>query len=315
MTRHPTSSRLLLAATGADSPAALHAETCARCTRVVGSLATEPLPTPPIDLRASTPLLELLKELMPARTPALNEIWRAEWDGRAELVVVVARPEDDPVSVAAVDTSNPDASRAFRARGVAEAGLAGFVAVLPGPPISVPRYALDRRVGRIENMPTPRGERPHWELRAAYERLRRLADDASIAAAEPAVASTVGELLHSHGIGRDDLRHAGLSRRNASLILQDRQSPTPTQIDMIAQLTGIPSEELEERAGRPEGTLVVLLHAPANRPKVAERAREVAAPVPAVRRNSALAIAATARRTERGAEIDWQREIDAYFRS
>lgn len=314
MTRHPTSPRLLLAATGADNLAALHADACSRCSRIVGSLATDPLPTPPVDLRASTPLLELLGELMPDDTPGANEIWRAEWDGRAELVVVVTRPEDDLVSVAAADTANPDASRTYRAQGVAEAGLAGYIAVLPELPISVPRYALDRRVGRIDDMPPPAGERPHWELRAAYERLRRLAEDASAAATEPAVPSTVGDLLHSHGISRDDLQDAGMSRRTASLILQDRQPPTPAQIDMIAQLTRIPSEELEERAGRPDGTLVLLLHAPENRPKVAQRARDAAAPVPAVRRDSALAIAATARRTERGADIDWQREIDEYFR-
>lgn len=315
MTRHPTSPRLLLAATGADSRAALHAETCSRCARIVGSLATDPLPTASVDLRASTPLLEHLGEPMPDDTPAANDIWRAEWDGWAELVVVVARPDDDHVSVAAADTANPDASRTFRAQAVAEAGLAGPIAVLPEPPILAPRYALDRRVGRVDNMPLPGNERPPWELRVAYERLRRLVEDASAAATEPVVASTLGELLHSHGISRDDLRNAGLSRRNASLILQDRQSPTPAQIGIIARLTGVPSEELEERAGRPDGTLIVLLHAPENRPKIAERARDVAAPVPAVRRDSALAIAATARRTERGADIDWQREIDAYFRS
>lgn len=314
MTRHPTSPRLLLAASGADRPAALHAEACSRCSRIVESMVSDPLPTSPVDLRASTPLVVLLGALMPDDTPAASEIWRAEWDGRAELVVVAARPDGDHVVVAAVDTANPEASHTFRVQGVAGDGLAAAMAVLPDPPVSLPRYALDRRVGRVPSMPSPGDERPHWELRTARQRLSRLAEDAYAVATAPAVASTIGELLRSHGVTRRDLQGAGLSGRSASLILQDRQPPTPAQMDMIAQLTDIPSHEIEERTGRPDGTLVVLLHAPENRPKVAERAREVAAPVPVVRRDSAFAIAATARRTERGADIDWQREIDEYFR-
>ena len=313
MTPHPSSTRLLLAAVGADSSAAKHVEACGRCRHIVDTTAHGPLPTPPIDVGISAPLRDLLRQLLPDRALAIEDIWRAEWDGQAELAVVLARPTDDQVAVAAVDTVDPDASGTFRTETVAEEGLAGAVAILPNPSVVLPRYALDRRVGRVADMPSPGEKRPPWELRAAHRRLRRLAADAAAAMSAPPVTSTVGEWLRSKGVTRQDLRAGGLSGRSASLILQDRQPPTSAQIDVIARLIDVPRQEVEDQAGRPDGSLVVLLHAPQNRPRVAERAADDARPVPAVRRESALAIATTARRTARGTDIDWQREIDAYF--
>jgi hypothetical protein len=75
------------------------------------------------------------------------------------------------------------------------------------------------------------------------------------------------------------------------------------------------SQEGERLLPTVPGKLVILMHQPSNRQRVARHAMERHAPIPATRRTAVREIASSVGRRTGWDEstIDWQDEIDNYF--
>jgi hypothetical protein len=310
--QHPTVTELTWSEP--DPAIEVHLGMCARCRH----LATSRLEfgTSPKMAHAQVPeaVLEALRDPTPSGRPRNGELWRCEWDGTAALVAIVDSSDLD-ISALAVDTVRPEAAGALAIEGD-ETELGCPIAIVDAPSVTLPPFTFDRRLGHLpQAYPTvPRAE-ASWELLGAMDGLVRLATDASQALSSPDSAGTVGQLLRDRGITGRTLADAGIPPRTASLIVQGRHSPTSEQIDIIAVAVDLPRSEIERRLGAPPGRLMAALHAPRNRPLVARRAIDRREPLVRTRRDAARTIAAIARRTAPGTDVDWQSEIEGYFAS
>lgn len=308
---HPTEPQLTLG----DPVSSAHAAGCPRCARIA---AGPDRSLPAVDVRSATVssvVLALVQRRTSVDRPARGDVWRAEWDGAAAVVVCFAG-EGQTVDVLPADLVDPQPDDAGWVP--ADATLLGCAfSVAVAEPVRVPRFVLDRRLDRIP-LPDTAGPdvRDTWGVGRARVRLRAMADDAfEQSSRDQAAAGTLAGLLRDHGVTRADLMAAGLPARMASLILQGRADPTGDQLDAIAALVDVPAADLAGRTGGFPGRLLAVLHEPVNRPRVEERARTERRPVPVVRRDVGLAIAGAGRRTVPGTTIDWQAEVDAFFDS
>lgn len=308
--QHPTVTELTWS--DPDPAVGVHLGMCARCRHLATSRFEFSAIPHLAHAQVPAAVLELLGDPTPSGKPRLGELWRCEWDGTAALVAIV-HGSDSRASVLAVDTVHSEAAGALAIE-ADDTELGCPIAIVDAPSIALPPFVFDRRLGRLpRSYPTvPRAD-ASWELLAAVDSLARLAADASLAPSSPDSGGTVGQLLRDLGVTGRTLAGAGIPPRTASLIVQGRQAPTSEQIDVIAGVVDLPRSEIERRIGAPPGRLMAALHAPRNRPLVAHRAIDRREPVARTRRDAARTIAATARRTAPGTEVDWQSEIEGYF--
>lgn len=291
-----------------------HLDACARC-RTIAPADREPAPALRLpDHGVPGGLRDRLAEPMPEPfDPELNELWRVEWDGLAQ-VGLVAAVDESLVELFPVDLF-PEAADDEVAVFPPDATVLGCeLTVWLHDRVAVPRFVMDRRLDALElgDGGTVSTAAPS-SMSDALLSLRRLAMRAENAISDPGQDSLIGQLVRDAGVRRADLVDAGFRPEDASLIIQGRRSPPPEELVTLARVLRLDPARLEAAVGTPVGALMVELHKPARRHALRERSSRQRRPEPEVRLRVAREVEAVRNRTAPGTTIDWAAAVDDYF--
>lgn len=260
--------------------------------------------------------------------PDINQIWRARWEETALAVIIVANPEDDRVTVAAV-TFDPDladlSATVIRASGT----TIGTSAVLwLDDTRSIPLATLDAHLG---NMKGPLVERKldsnellHHQAvatRRSNDGVMRasIVDDLTAlvdAAWIPEHGGDITELL-AKVKGSDIVQAVGVSTADALQIKRGQRPLQPDEATKIAPLAGHSADELVAAASQLPPAVIHLFNTPAVRSRITKYAKATGASEITARRNCAYGVYAAAARATGQAddnELDqWRQRINQYL--
>jgi len=153
MTMHPNELDLLDHTTGeafpGDAEVAAHVATCAQCAALVQAFATsDPMldeQQPEVVYHRATPLTEALVAGSPQ--PAAGQLWRAEWDGLVQLLLVLAATDTTTETVPVIEAEAADDTCVEIDRAL----LGWRAALLAAEAATLPIRVLDLFLGMVDD--------------------------------------------------------------------------------------------------------------------------------------------------------------------
>ena len=260
--------------------------------------------------------------------PGIYQFWRARWEETALAVIIVADPEDDRVTVAAV-TFDPDladlSATVIRASGT----TIGTSAILwLDARRTIPLATLDAHLG---NMTSPLPERKlasneplHHQavptkrsndgvMRASViDDLMALVDATWLPKSDGDITELLSDVKAS-----DIVQAVGVGTADALQIKRGQRPLQPDEATKIAPLAGLSADELVAAASQLPPAVVHLFNTPAVRARITKYAKATGAREVTARRNCAYGVYAAAARATGQAddnELDqWRQRINQYL--
>lgn len=267
-----------------------------------------------------------------------GEVWRAHWDEVSVLVLVLA-VEDRDVLVAPV-TIDPPAEddrcvvleRSFTALGVEATVWAGLTCLVPIRVLDRPvdqwsedlvRWTTHKAQGQQTSLPpgTRQGRAIQSELDPAALLQAELADDLESLSQAPglpvdtpgATPCGLASLLETNLDLASLCSSLGLPQPEVMKLLRGKIPLTPDQIEVVARVTGLSSEQIAGTVRRLPLGLVIQVEHPRWRPTWMRRAQRLHISEDQARLTGGYGVFALAARETGGGEPDWNQRLRQFL--
>lgn len=270
----------------------------------------------------------------------VGQVWRARWDEVSVLVLVLA--VEDRNILAAPVTIDPSAeddhslvlegsSTVFGVETTVWAGLASMVPIrVLDRPVDewgedLVRWTTHTAQGQSSAVPpgTQQGRAIQSELDPAAQLRAELADDLELLSQAPdlpvdtqdVTPRSLASLLGANPPLASLCTSLGLPQPEVMKLLRGKTLLTPDQIEVIAGVTGLPSEKIASTVRQLPLELVVHVEHPRWRPTWARRAQRLHVSEAQARLTGSYEVFALAARETGGGKPDWDKRLRQFLRA
>lgn len=287
-------------------------------------------------------------ETLASQRPKAGQVWRLEFNGAATLALVLSRDETH-LLVAVVGDDPGYADHATLLVHEEESPVGYAIGIWTAVTARVPDFVADRHLGAVSSelfrlatelygwltagrdcdVPESRRGRPVGDsmdpvvdyrlaLREDLDRVAAPAVDLAKQAEDddpgPAPASSLRALVQAAELPPTKLSEAlGWPRERARRIYRGVVFLKAPEVQILAELLGVPPGTIESSLPAIPPSLVVAIHQPDARSHVQQLADKLDVP-PLDARREALEGAADLRPRSKGPRVDWTQVLDDYFR-
>ena len=185
-------------------------------------------------------------------------------------------------------------------------------------PVVAYRHELQQRLSALTDLwrlldapgPSPAPQPPAAETAPPFYRLERTGGQER---GRSTASGRLWQVLSERGLAERAADELSLGREERVSAARGRLPLTPGEVSRVAELLGVPADEVAAMVPPVDPGLLVALHQPRRRSQVARKAAGLGVSDTEARRTVVRDVVAAPRRQRAGRETDWDAVLDAYF--